>query len=61
MAVEMDKGVYTPSDFCVMGMEMYFEDYNADEMEKKVKEVFKDKYDAEVEYFNPCFKISNFY
>jgi hypothetical protein len=61
MAIELDEGAHTPSDFCVMGMEMYFDDYSAEAMEAKITEVFKRKYGVDVEYVNPCFKLSNFY
>merc|ERR1711970_1301171 len=61
ISLELDEGVYTPSDFCVMGMEMAFDDYSADGIEEKVKEGFKKKYNADVEYVNPCFKIANIY
>jgi hypothetical protein len=44
-----------------MGMEMTFDNYSAKGIEDKVIEVFKDKYDAEVVYVNPCFKIQNIY
>jgi hypothetical protein len=61
IALQLDKGVYTPSDFCVMGMEMEFDDYSMEHMEEKVKEVFDRKYQAKVEYVNPCFKIGDIY
>jgi len=38
IAVELDQGVYTPSDFCLMGTEMSFKDYNAEAIEKEVTE-----------------------
>ena len=61
IALDLDKDVYTPSDFCVMGMEMAFDDYSAEGIEERVKDVFMNKYSAKVEYVNPCFKIANIY
>ena len=59
--VKLDEDAHTPSDFCLMGTDMCFEDYAPPAISEKVKEVFKEKYDIEVEYVNPTYDISNFY
>lgn len=36
-AIEMDVSIFTPSDFCVMGTNIYFEDYSQEGMEKEIR------------------------
>jgi hypothetical protein len=36
-AIEMDVSIFTPSDFCVMGTNIYFEDHSQEGMEKEIR------------------------
>ena len=60
-ALKLDADAFTPSDFCVMGMTMKFENYSPGAITEKIKEVFKKKWGIEVEYINIAYTIANFY
>ena len=60
-ALKLDQETYTPSDFCIMGMTMKFNDYSSGAITEKIKEVFKEKWDIEVEYVNIAYNIVDFY
>ena len=58
----MDVSIFTPSDFCLMGTNIYFEDCSQEGMEKEIREYLSNNYDInDFVYFNPTFNISNFY
>ena len=60
-ALELDIQAKTPSDFCIMGMNMKFNSYGPDDIEKEIRESFQRRYGIEVEYVNPAFSIDEFY
>jgi hypothetical protein len=61
-AIEMDVSIFTPSDFCVMGTNIFFEDYTQEGMEREIREYLRTNYDInEFVYLNPTFNISNYY
>lgn len=56
----LDLDAYTPSDFCIMGHNMTFNDYHPASIERDIRYVFKRKYgfeNDEIVYVNPCYKI----
>ena len=64
MSAELDKGMVSPSDFCLMGTDIQFDEdehYDKMKMEEIIKEKFSEKYHAEVEYINPAWKIDQYY
>ena len=60
-ALKLDADAFTPSDFCIMGMTMKFDDYSPDAITDKIKEVFKERWEIEVEYVNIAYTIADFY
>ena len=61
-AKNIDVGILSPSDFCIMGKHMEFKNYDVEEMEKEIREHLKEFYDInDIVYINPIFDISNFY
>ena len=62
-SLKLDKDTFSPSDFCLMGMNMEYalNNYAPDKIEEEIKEVFKRKYGANVEYVNAAFDIEDFY
>lgn len=61
-ALLLDQDAFTPSDFCIQGTEMQFDDYTAVGMEKEIREHLEEKYGVtEVQYINPAFKIAGLY
>ena len=61
-SIQLDAEVYSPSDFCLMGRNMKFHNYNPDEIEKAIKEEFKLNYEIDdVIYVNPVYDIADFY
>jgi hypothetical protein len=61
LAIELDHKTYTPSDFCLMGIDMIFDSYCPDEIEKEITTVFKEKYNVDIEYVNTAYTIKNFF
>jgi hypothetical protein len=64
MAAVLDNGTISPADFTLMGTEIYFdstEDYDKEKMEQIIKKELLTRFEADVEYINPCFKIDKFY
>ena len=58
----LDSHVYTPSDFCLMGTNMRFDNYSPEEITKTVKEEFKRLYNIDdIIYINPVYDIADFY
>mmetsp|Transcript_17892 Transcript_17892/g.30407 ORF Transcript_17892/g.30407 Transcript_17892/m.30407 type:complete len:217 (+) Transcript_17892:554-1204(+) len=58
----MDLDAFTPSDFCLMGLNMHFEDCSPNAIENFLKEHLKDAYGVdEIEYVNPAYDIDEFY
>mmetsp|Transcript_33747 Transcript_33747/g.52101 ORF Transcript_33747/g.52101 Transcript_33747/m.52101 type:complete len:118 (+) Transcript_33747:658-1011(+) len=61
-ALKLDLDAFTPSDFCLMGMNMKFSDKDPEMMKEKVMAYFKDKFDIEtVQYVNFAYDIKDFY
>ena len=61
-ALKLDIDAFTPSDFCLMGMNMKFDDYNPETMKEKVKAHFENKYSiTDIQYINFAFDIADFY
>ena len=59
---ELDLGVATPSDFCLMGKHMIFESYDPDSIKADICAELKATYDIdEIVYVNPVYDISNYY
>lgn len=46
-ALSLDMDAFTPSDFCLMGINMRFEDYTPDAMETSVKDFFREEHGIE--------------
>ena len=42
--MELDNEALTPSDYCLMGMHMSFEDYTSQGMKDEIVEYFNDMY-----------------
>ena len=64
MAQALDLGAYTPSDYCIQGRSMKFDDYAHMAIEDSLKDYFESNFDIEpshVMYVNPCFSIDDFY
>lgn len=64
MYAKLDKDAFTPSDYCAMGYNMYFEDYRPSTINKEIRESFANKYglkDSDIVYINPCYDIGDFY
>jgi hypothetical protein len=60
---KMDAGVFSPSDYCIMGNNMYFEDYHPREIERVTRLVLMKRYDLkkhDIIYVNPCYDIGDF-
>lgn len=61
-AMQLDLDIYTPSDFCLMGKNMKFNDYNPKAIEKAIRDEFKNSYDIDnIVYVNPVYDIADFY
>lgn len=59
---KLDEDAMTPSDFCVMGTNMYFDKYNPEAMETEIREGLKIKFGIEdIQYINPAYYINDFY
>lgn len=64
MAQQLDLGAYTPSDYCIQGSNMKFDDYAHMAIEDSLKDYFQSNFDIDpshVMYVNPCFSIDDFY
>jgi len=62
--MELDDKALTPSDYCLMGMHMKFEDYTSQGMKDEIKEYFLENFDMSndlIEYINISFKINKYY
>lgn len=61
-AKALDKGITTPSDFCLMGRHMQFEQYDPASIKKEIEEELKERYNiSEVVYVNPVYDIADYY
>jgi hypothetical protein len=62
-AKKLDVLTLTPSDFCLMGKHMEFENYDPESIKKEIKEELEKQYDLsnEIVYVNPVYDISNYY
>jgi hypothetical protein len=43
-SIKLDRETFTPSDFCLMGIDMEFDNYTQDEIEKEIKDAFLEDY-----------------
>ena len=61
--MKLDANVYTPSDFCLMGKNMQFDNYNPTEIEKAIRTEFRQSYDIDngIVYVNAVYDIADFY
>lgn len=62
--MELDKKALTPSDYCLMGMHMKFEDYTPQGMKNEIIEYFNEHYDGQgenIEYINISYDIREYY
>lgn len=60
--MQIDEDAFTPSDFCLMGVNMRFDDYSPEGIEKEIRERFKTNYGIDdIEYVNAAYDIDNFY
>ena len=61
-ALKLDEDAFTPSDFCLMGMDMTFDDCSPEAIKERVTQVFADKFAInDVVYVNPAYDIKDFY
>lgn len=61
-ALLLDQDAFTPSDFCLQGSKMEFDDYTASAMEQKIRDHFQTKFGVtDIQYINPAFKIDGLY
>ena len=61
-ATEIDVGILTPSDYCLMGRHMNFKDYNVKSIKAEIAAELKDRYDIdEIVYVNLVYDISKYY
>jgi hypothetical protein len=61
-AKALDKGITTPSDFCLMGRHMQFEQYDPASIKREIEEELKERYGIEeVVYVNPVYDIADYY
>lgn len=62
--MELDDKALTPSDYCLMGMHMKFEDYTAQGMKEEITEYFIENYnqlEENIEYINISYNINKYY
>lgn len=59
-AIQFDADVYTPSDFCLIGKNMKFDDYNPEAIKTAIKNKFKEEYEIDVIYANPVYDIADY-
>jgi hypothetical protein len=62
--MELDNDALTPSDYCLMGMHMKFEDYTAQGMKDDIIEYFNEQFDGQgdnIEYINIGYDIREYY
>ena len=60
-AQDLDRDAYTPSDYCLMGTSMTFDDYAQLSIENHLTSYFKDRFDLDIVYANATYKIDDFY
>ena len=61
-ALKLDEDAFTPSDFCLMGMDMTFDDCSPEAIKERVTQAFADKFAInDVVYVNPAYDIKDFY
>lgn len=61
-AKNLDMGILTPSDFCLMGKHMEFSNYDPDSIKAEIESELQSAYEiSEVVYVNPVYDISNYY
>ena len=59
---DLDKNIESPSDYCLMGKHMEFENYDPQSIENEIKEQFDLKYqNIQIVYSNPVYDISDYY
>ena len=54
----------TPSDYCLQGYYMNFEDYKPQAMEQEIRNFFNEEYEGlgdKIEYVNPAYDIGSYY
>jgi hypothetical protein len=54
----------TPSDYCLQGYYMEFEDYKPAAMEEEIRKYFNEEYNGmgdKIEYVNPAYDIGSYY
>lgn len=61
LAVEMDVKSTTPSDFCLMGSNMYFDKHDSKSIEEAIKKELKEGYEVDIEYVNVAYDIADFF
>jgi hypothetical protein len=61
-AKDMDKGILTPSDFCLMGRHMEFDNYDPESIKNEIQEELNSQYGIdELVYVNPVYDIADYY
>ena len=60
-AIKLDDDALTPSDFCLMGTWMRFENYSPKKAEEEVRKYMKERFDTDVIYLNQAHNIKDFY
>lgn len=61
---KLDVDSLTPSDYCLQGYYMEFEDYKAEAMEAEIRTYFNEEFDGlgdKIEYINPAYYIGSYY
>jgi hypothetical protein len=63
-AADLERTAYTPSDFCIMGTNMKFDNCSPENIEREIRETFNRDYDGagdKIVYTNATYDIDNFY
>lgn len=61
-ALKLDQDVYTPSDYCIMGKNMKFDNYSPESIRKEIVDYFEQQYDIkDIVYVNAVYDIKDIY
>lgn len=59
---QLDMAILTPSDFCLMGKHMEFENYDPESIKQEIVDELRTSYEIQdVVYVNPVYDISDYY
>lgn len=60
ISFDLDMDLYTPSDFCLMGVNMEFKNYSPDAIEQEIKQTFETDFGVEVEFVNVAYEVVDY-